>query len=361
MASKTLQVDVIIPVHDARRAIDRAVQSIVGDPAFDPQRVRVTVVCHNIPSADIVARLGSELARSVRIIELADDIPSPAGPFALGLRMATAEFVSIMGSDDWLESGALQAWLKKAADTHADVVIAPQRHQSGSRIRTPPVRPFRRRALNAFRDRLVYRTAPLGIMRRDVVKRLGLEFPSHLRNGSDQLFTLSLWYSDARAIYPHGAPSYVVGADAPTRVTTAPRPAEDELRAVAELVESESFTRIGVRSRRGIVAKLVRVHIFSGALVRSRADRWDPSDRLYFGSLLERFNEVAPGYHRLLSYADRALLEALRKGTSPNDTLAELLVRRARFGRPSTVITPDVRGLFAVHGPLRLMISSRLL
>jgi len=356
-----LIVDVIIPVHDAGRAVDRAVASIVDDPVFDSTSVRVTVICHNIPRGQIVQRLGERLTSRVRLLEVDDGFPSPAGPFTMGIERATAEFVSIMGSDDWLEPGALAAWIAAARGRRADVVIAPQRHQAGGRVRTPPTRPCRRRPLDAYRDRLIYRTAPLGLVRLESIRRLGLRFPAHLKNGSDQLFTLQLWHSDCVVVYPHGTPSYVVGADAPSRVTTAPRPAAEELRAVAELVREPAFDQLDLRARRAVVVKLVRIHISSGALVRTRADRWTVEDRATFRTMLADFEAVAPRYRSLLSRADDRLVSALLQGNAPVSQLAELLDRRARYGSPETLLPTDLGALLAVHGPLRFLLASRML
>lgn len=359
--ASSLLVDVIIPIHDLRRAIERAVRSIIDDPAYTPQRIRLTLVAHNLPADAVAGVLGPNLAERVRLISLFDGIQSPAGPFTLGVQEATAKYVSIMGSDDWLEEGALEAWLECATRSSADVVIAPQRHQAGGRIPTPPIRPLRRGALDSYRDRLVYRTAPLGLLRRSLISDLELAFPGHLKNGSDQLFTLALWNSPARVVYPKAAPSYIVGADAPSRVTTAARPAREGLQAITELVESSTFSSLDLRNRRAVVAKLVRVHVFSGALVLSETSAWSAEEHDVFRGLLQRFGEVAPGYLRLLSLADRRVVKAILRTDLRSEVLRALLVSRSKYGRPSTVFTPDLRGLLAVHGPLRFFVASRLL
>lgn len=354
-------VEVIIPVHDPRRAIDRAAGSIVRSASFDEAVVRVTVICHNVAIDDVIAQVSPDIRSRIRFLSLSDGIPSPAGPFTYGIDQSQAEFVSIMGSDDWLDDGAIISWIAAARDRRADVIIAPQRHRAGSRVRTPPMRPFRSGRLDPFRDRLVYRTAPLGLMRRELVAELGLVFPAHLKNGSDQIFSLMLWYSRARCFYPRTAPSYVVGDDAPSRVTTAPRVADEELRAIEELVTNPFFDRLDLASRRAIAAKVARVHLFSGALVRSLDDRWTADDRRTFVRILSTLERQAPGYRRLLSWADLAVLTQLSTGSASSSKLLTLLRRRARFGRPSTVLTPDLRGLFSRHGPARLMVASRLL
>ena len=85
------EVDVVVAVHDPRRPVARAVASVL---AQDDVHARVTVVCHNTDPAVIVEALGAVHAAGgddrVRTLELYDGVPSPAGPFNLGLAGAEA-------------------------------------------------------------------------------------------------------------------------------------------------------------------------------------------------------------------------------------------------------------------------------
>ena len=152
-------VDVVIAIHDPRRDIARSVGSALTSASV----ARVIVVCHNTPVDGIAAGLGT-LADDSRVqLEAFDDgLRSPAGPFNRGLDLATARFTSIMGSDDELASGAVDAWAQAAARERADVVVPPLRHAGGGLVPTPPTRPRRIAGLDGIRDRLSYRTAPLG-------------------------------------------------------------------------------------------------------------------------------------------------------------------------------------------------------
>jgi hypothetical protein len=354
-------VDLVIPVHDASRPLQRALDSLVLSGLRIPEELRITVVCHNISQADIEDSLSTRAREVVRFLEYNDGEQSPAGPFMQGLRSATGEYVSIMGSDDTLEPGALAAWLAVAERSELTALIPPERHANGNKVATPPIRPFRRGVLDPLKDRLAYRTAPLGLIRRSAIDRLGLDMPSSQRSGSDQLFGVKLWFSGERIGYAKGAPKYVVGADAVSRVTLKPRPAREELQAVAELIAHPFVRSLAPRRRRAIVTKSVRVHIFSAALVRTRDDRWTDEDRATIAELLADFAEAAPGYRRPLSLADRRLLEALESGSASAEALKRMLAARSRFGHPLTVLTRDVRGLLATDGPLRLMVAARLL
>jgi len=354
-------VDLIIPIHDSSRPLQRAIDSIVRSGLRVPEELQVTVVCHNIPIAEIEESLSADARKSVRFLQLDDGEPSPAGPFMFGIRNATAKYVSIMGSDDTLEVGALKAWLSIAQRRELTALIPPERHADGRKVATPPIRPLRKGELDPLKDRLAYRTAPLGLILRDAVERLGLDMPPTQRSGSDQLFGIKLWFSGERIGYAKGAPKYVVGADAVSRVTLIPRPAQEELRAITELICHPYVRALPARARRAIVAKTVRVHVFSAALVRTLNNRWTDDDRAAVRSLLLSFAESAPGYERPFSLADRRLVDALTAGDVSVERLSKLLSSRSRYGHPVTILTRDLRGLLAADGPLRFMAASRLL
>lgn len=354
-------VDLIIAVHDPTRPLQRALESALESGLAVPSQLRITVVCHNIDSVKITSTLDPSLAADVRFLEFIDAQPSPAGPFMHGIKEASATFVSIMGSDDWLEPGALAAWLARAERMNLTVLIPPERHASGVKVTTPPTRLWRRGYLDGVKDRLAYRTAPLGLIRRESVQRLGLSMSPRLRSGEDLLFGAKLWFSAERLAYGRGDPRYVVGAGAATRVTTTARSADDELRAIAEFVRDTWFVALSTTARRSIIAKLTRVHVFSAASSRSANNSWSDADRGFISSLIKEFTVAAPGFDRVLSIADHHLLDALVSADISGDKIWALTRARRRFGHPETVITRDPRGMLAVDGPLRLMIASRLL
>ncbi len=351
-------VDLVIAVHDATRPVDRAVASALASGLGD--ELRVTVVCHNISVEEIAERMSASTRSAVRFLHLHDGIRSPAGPFNHGIESADAEYVAIMGSDDSLEPGALSAWLLIARRGGAVAVIPPERHASGAAIRTPVLRPWRRGPVDPVRDRLSYRTAPLGLIRREAVARLGLRLGGNLTTGEDQLFGLKLWFSGERIEYARGAPAYLVGADATGRVTSAALPAALELRAVSELLDDTWFRALPTRARSAIAVKCVRVHVFAAAASRSATDAWVPGDREYLAALLARIEHAAPGFARPFAIADRRLIDAIADLDAPVSAVGSAAVARRRFGRPSTLIARNVRGHFAVEGPLRFSVASAL-
>ena len=279
--------DVVIAVHTPDRPVERAVASLVaGGLPTDPrgaQRLRINVVCHNTDVDPIRARVAAEHQPLVRFLHYSDGIKSPAGPFNHGIARATGTWVAIMGSDDSVEPGALARWVESAEAERADVLIAPMAHAGGSTIRTPVARPTRRAGLDPVRDRLSYRTAPLGLMRLSLIRALGLTFPTDYRTGEDQLFSAKLWFSGARISYGRGLPRYLVHDDAQLRVTRTPRPVTEDLAFATDLVATDWFGRLKPRSREALVTKLIRIHVFGHVLLRAQSGDLEHHRRIQDG------------------------------------------------------------------------------
>ncbi|MTG88431.1 glycosyltransferase [Cellulosimicrobium sp. BIT-GX5] len=354
------EVDVVVAVHDPRRPVARAVASVL---AQDGVHARVTVVCHNTDPAVIVEALGAVHAAGgddrVRTLELRDGVPSPAGPFNLGLDRAEAPFVSIMGSDDWLERGALASWLEVARGTGAEVVIPRLAHANGARVPTPAARPGRVRDLDLVEDRLSYRSAPLGLVRRETVDRLGLRMREGLRVGEDVAFATALW-AGAKVAFDRRGPAYVIGDDAVERVTYTPRPIAEELAFVLDLVALPWFTALPPAARRAIAVKVVRIHVFGAVFHRQKRELWTSEERRDLSAVVHALDAAAPHYDRVLSLADRKLLDLTRSRTGTADALIAASVRRRHHGRPATVLTRDLSRLLAREAPVRFMAASFL-
>ncbi|MGM7422537.1 glycosyltransferase [Cellulosimicrobium sp. ES-005] len=343
-------VDVVVAVHDVRRPVARAVGSALRNRA----RVRVTVVCHEI-GAHSVAPLLDGLGEGVRVLEHRDGVRSPAGPFNHGLDSATAPFTSVLGSDDVLEPGAVDSWLRTARRDRADVVVARVRHEAGPPMRTPPARPWRRAHLDGVRDRLAYRSAPLGLVS---TARFGaLRFTPDVEVGEDISYVHALWFSGAAVSLDRG-PAYVVMDDTAGRVTRESRPVGTELAYVPRVVRELRDLPQDVRD--AVVRKLVRIHVFGAVHNRPDATAWGPDDRTALRKATVELLGAAPRAAAPFSRADRALLDAVLDTTVGADVLVAASVARRRFGRPGTLVPRDVRWSFHREAPLRFMVASAL-
>jgi Glycosyl transferase family 2 len=353
-------VDLVIAIHDSRRPLARAIASMREQGLTLGETLRVTVVCHNIAQAEIEAIVSPADRDAVRFMTCEDGIASPAGPFTVGLAAATGRYVAVMGSDDSLEPGALAAWVERAERHNFAAVIAPVRGASGATVRTPPRRPWRRGALHPVKDRLAYRTAPLGIIRRDVVDSLDLRFTPGVTTGEDHEFSLRLWFSGERIGYAAGDPAYRVGGGVAPRVTETPRPLRELVSALDRLIDDRWMRSLPAPARHAIVVKLVRVHVFAVATRGSTSTGWQPGERAELAELIGGLQLLAPTALDVLSIADHQLLDALLDLESTSDELARRAARRRRFGTPATVVTRSPRHLFAREAPLRVMVASAL-
>ena len=360
MVTTPVLVDAILPVHDATRPLGRAIASLLESGLELGPELRITVVCHNITAGEIRAALPVELRDVATFLEHPDGLPSPAGPKNFALSQTDGTYVAFLDSDDSYDPGALRDWVDRAEAHNLDAVIPPERHDDGRVIRTPVVRRLHSGDLDPIRDRLSYRTAPLGLLRRSTLERLGLQFASGVRNGSDQIFGLVLWFDSARVRFARGGPGYIVGGDASTRVTTQTHAVASELKATHDLFAHEWFLNQSLRVRRAIVVKSVRILFFGALSKRLDTGTWSADAQRESAAFLELAERSAPGYTRSLSIADTRVIDAVLAPATSVTRLEALARARRAFGRPATVLTRDVRGMLLPDAPLRFMAASLL-
>ncbi|RXR26730.1 glycosyltransferase [Oerskovia turbata] len=312
-------VDVVVAVHDVRRRIDRGVGSLLQGTRTP---VRVTVVAHGIASEQVSEALGASAADGrVRIVELDDGVRSPAGPFNHGLDLAEADWVSIMGSDDFLEPGALDAWVAHVRAHGTDYLIAPLRDQSGAVWRDPLTRPRRTGALDPAKDRLDYRAAPLGLVRRTYLEEVGVRLTEGLATGEDIELGLALLNKGGRVDHVPTLPAYVIGQDAPVRVTFAERSFADEMSALEHLTSVRWPLELPPAHRRAMAIKLWRLNVLPAVLLRPDADQWDVADREALARVARWLRSLSPDAERSLSRAEHRVV-AVADGTDVSEVVA---------------------------------------
>jgi hypothetical protein len=341
-------VDVIIPVHNDQRPVERAVRSALRNSVD----LRISIIAHNVAPQKVIARLGVLGADPrVRVLPLADGVRSPANAFNHGLTQADAEYVSIIGSDDTLEAGALDAWVLLGDESDADAVIAPIVRDGGGGVPTPRIRRGReRRLLDADRDRVFERTAPLGLQR---VRTAGaLRYATGLPRGVDQEYGLRLW-TRSRAVFDPSTPAYCEHADQADRVTHAFGPLIDDfafLEGWLALLQG-----LSAALRRAAAAKQIRVHLVPAVRNRARADSLTPADLAAANGILRRLAIAAPGCRGLLPRSVSVELAAIE---AENIQLAMTAAPR----RAATFLELVPQRLSLVlhrHAPLRGALSGR--
>lgn len=357
-------VDVIIAVHTPTRPIGRAVASVLdgnGDQA------QVTIVCHNIAADQIAPHVEAHHRDRVTWVEHHDGIASAAGPFNAGMRSATAEFVSIMGSDDTLDPGAIASWLSVARATEAECVMSALVIGNSSRyVPTPPVRPrlaglrsASPRLADVVRDRLSYRSAPLGLVSTAARSRLGAELVEGMPVGDDVPYVTRLW-CETKVAVDRGGPAYRIGVNATDRLTYTPRSIADEVKFVWHLIEQPWFAAYLERVQTAVATKVLRIHLFGAVFHRSDPTWWTPLERAALSEVTQALLAAVPSAAAPLSIADDRLLTAMKDVSVSADILVHRANERRRHGRPTTLIPRQVRHLGHREAPPRFMAASWL-
>lgn len=349
--------EVVIACHSTERPLARAVASVLDGNGQDAE---ITVVCHNIGTADLAALLPAHHRERVRFLEHRDRHRSASGPFNAGIRAARHEWVSIMGSDDQLMPGAVRSWLDLQHRTGAEFVMTRLALGDPGRIvPTPPVRPLPRSRHLLGPDRLSYRSAPLGLMSRSVVDRLGLALVEGAGVGGDVAFVTRLC-AEARTVYDAGGPPYLIGEDAGDRVTYQVRPIAEQIGFLPSILRAPWFRALDDRTRRSVAVKFLRIHVFGAVHYRPDPAWWVPQERAELASQTAALRESAPDMAAVLSRAEHALLEACLDPAVPAAELAARSVARRRHGRPATLLTWLPTRLLDPDAPVRFMAASAL-
>lgn len=350
----TRPVEIVIACHSPERRVDRAVRSIVVD---NGDVASATVVCHNIDSKVIQERIPKSIRGRVKFLELKDGLQSPSGPFMHGLGQSTATWVGVLGSDDFYEPGAIATMF--ALSESRDAVLPRLRHDSGQAVRTPPIRPWQRGERNAVSDRLYYRSAPLGLIRREFLGRHNLALDSGFRVGGDLRMSTLLWSLGSVAVQRNG-PRYVIGSDATDRVTMGLAPIAEEMRHVDALWREENQSLLTEEQRQALATKYLRIHIFGAAYYRALAGVWQPGDRGALAKSVLRVLKAAPHAAEPLARADRDLLDAILDLSVSDATVGNLARTRRKFGRPNTLFPRSAAYFLHREAPPRFMVASAL-
>ncbi|MCL6424237.1 hypothetical protein Bequi_12755 [Brachybacterium sp. JHP9] len=359
MSRSAVDTEIIIACHSVQRPLADAVRSVLTGAG---EHIGVRVVAHNISGAQLLAQIPAHLHERVRLQELHDGLRSPAGPFQAGLDSSTCEFVGIMGSDDVLEPGAADRWRALLRSSRADAVLARiQREGARFPVPTPPARPgtLLRSALGApwvldpLRDRSVYRSAPLGLMRIAVLRELGLALTPGLPVGEDVDLTTRLVLR-ARVLHDASGPAYVVRAGAHDRTTFVPHPLPVQLAFFDTVLQAD----LAPEERHLVALKLLRIHVFSALVVRERTEMWSAQDRADLARITARLLREHPDVPRDLSLADARLAAACLSPAVPTARLLDLARARRRHGRPATLLPADPRRILARQGALRTAAAS---
>lgn len=340
-------VDMVIAVHDLRRDVHRAVRSVLHDA--DPT-IRAFVVGHNLSETELRGALTDLIERfpgRIRTAELMDGVRSPSGPFNFGMRESDADFVGIMGSDDELDAHAIVEWRDVAVRHRADAVIAKVvRGDQRSVVRSPPKRVWKSGPLHFAKDRLSYRSAPLGLIRRSAVEALDLRLQEGAGNGGDLPFVTQLW-ALGRVFHAEGLAAYVEHADAPVRVTWVPKPIAEEHDSLRRLLAGTFVWSLPRASREALGTKLLRRNVMDSIRKRDGGRTLSPTDIADLRESIERILRYSPRSRWLLSRVHARIVAELLADAPDVDEIARLDAISADPRNPESVLPARLR--FVLH------------
>ncbi|MBK0417684.1 glycosyltransferase [Leucobacter sp. CSA1] len=332
--------EIVVPVHDRTRPIGRAVESVLTDPESG-----VIVVAHNVDPAEL------EIPDDPRVktLHLEGHVGLPGAAFDRGIAAATADWVGIMGSDDWFEAGALRSLRAHGEADGADGVLAPLAYQGAGRGFTP--RTLRHRRLRAARDRLFYRTAPLGLFRRAILQDPVYAFGSDFPVGEDLAVSTRLWTSGLSLSYYPDAPAYVVGSDAKQRTTLSSRPLSEHGAAWLDIWDRPWVVALDGRTRHALAVKILRAHVWGAVAARPEPTDWNDGDFEWLSSLVRRILVEDPRALAPLRRGSARTLQAVASGNRP-DALAAYAAEKSS-GIGDALRTHDPRAVLEREAPLR--------
>lgn len=320
----TADVDVILPVHSATRPVRRAAASVLTGTQAN---VRVLVIAHNIDPEIIRTNLGELIDDPrVELLALTDGIPSPSGPMNLGMDHATAPYFALLGSDDEFSAGAIDAWLALARETGASTVLGRIDREVSGPDPLPPTRRGRIRDLDAVKDRLAYRCAPLGLVSRAHFGEL--RFTPGLHSGEDLEFTARLWFEGEHIAYARTSPGYYGHEDESDRVTRASRTVAEDFAFLDAIEKGSWFQQLSRSQRLALGVKNLRLHFFDAVLLRLNAPEGIGAHRQALLAVLEQVNRMSPGALALLARADRDVIDAVRSSQPDRERILHLLSER---------------------------------
>ena len=259
----------------------------------------------------------------------------------------------MLGSDDFLEPGAMSAWVRHVRAERPAAAIARIRLQGETIMPNPLVRIGRVRRVDAAKDRLFYRTAPLGLVELAEIRRLGLKMTEGMRVGEDFEFGIRLWSLGRRVDFLGKAPCYVIGVDAVERTTHAPLPLPESFAPITGLLDRALPAELPKAHRRALAIKLARISVVGAAVTRRTPGDWGGDDEVEFlAGVLRRLLALAPGVLTAFNLKDRRVLDGLLAEPTVARVTADVLVSN-RAGRRERWLTKNPLRSFGRESTLR--------
>ena len=202
------RVSVVVPAYNAEGHLERAVASVL-EQTLPPTQVVLVDDC----STDGTLALMHELAgRHPEVLVLAlDENGGPGHARNRAFDVVTGDWVAVHDADDVISPGRFAAMVRLGEEQAADVVLdnfvfvnattgrnRPSRIPAGDGWEPVDLHAFLRGA-RAFNYAPTW-TLLQPLIRRDLLDRQGVRYPTHTRHGEDFLFMVELYLAGARCV-----------------------------------------------------------------------------------------------------------------------------------------------------------------
>lgn len=190
------KVSVILPVHNCRESVVRAIGSVV-DQTLAAELIEIIAVDDG--STDGTGETLDRLAAEHEHLSVVHQPPSggPGRPRNVGLDRAEGEYVFFLDADDYLGPEALERMVA-AADQNSTDVVVPKYVGVGRKVnphlfkKTVPFTTIYDAVPNLYGSITV-----LKLYRRKMLDEAGIRFPEGLLSGEDQIFAVRAYFEAA--------------------------------------------------------------------------------------------------------------------------------------------------------------------
>ena len=202
------RVSVVIPAYNAESHLERAVASVL-EQTLPPTQVVLVDDASTDGTLEVMRAL-AERHPEVVVVPL-DENAGPGHARNRAFDIATGDWVAVHDADDVISPGRLAAMVALGKQQSADVVLdnfvfvnattgrrRPSRIPAGDGWEPVPLHAFLRGA-RAFNYAPTW-TLLQPVVRRDLLDRHGVRYPTHTRHGEDFLFMVELYLAGARCV-----------------------------------------------------------------------------------------------------------------------------------------------------------------
>lgn len=120
MRSTMSKVSVIMPIYNAEKYLDKAIESVLSQTYVDFELLLINDA--STDSSKEICREYSEKDRRIVLLENNSENHGPGPTRNIGLDYATGEYIYFMDADDWIDQRLLECAVKRMRETKADLV-----------------------------------------------------------------------------------------------------------------------------------------------------------------------------------------------------------------------------------------------